>query len=320
MTTNGPWESLLENGTLDLLTTTRTSNSSAIEAVDPFLKVYFILSMCDRLLTFTVNGVTIVSILRFSNLETPSNIFIFNLTVVDFLSFTIAPMEIILAYADFSLFYRLTCFVYVSAVRINVLFGALINLSIAIDRYYFIAKALEYHTIVTLRKATIGVVLTWVLSCSLVCVAVVFSEPWAFSSATCSGANSSGGKLFGVLLYVGFLTPTLVLYVKIALIANAQRRKVAALSYNVDNREKFKIAKVMGIVFAAFILSDLPILTWPLFSLNKSLEPRANRILGLLNRISNWINPFIYAWHSQDFRKAIRATFGCRNVVAPEPF
>ena len=161
------------------------------------------------------------------------------------------------------------------------------------------------------------VVTSWILGIGVIVAMTLIAE--IPPGVECVDIDANIPKLFLNIL-VGFtlLTSTLTLinYGSIGLMIRSSNHQVTShmpfamqqLQRRISN---IRIAKMMAMVFGVFFLLYLPVLvTSPL--VNLAIPSWFNEIYYstvIIYQLNFWINPFIYAWRDERFKKALKALF-----------
>ena len=111
-----------------------------------------------------------------------------------------------------------------------------------------------------------------------------------------------------VLLTIGF-------YMVVARIAYKQGRAIAALNQPFDtieasiNKKAWKFIKFFGTILGVYLGSILPQFGLSVFIGTRAMDlymVKVERITNVIYWMNIWINPIIYMWALEDFRKAFK--------------
>ena len=200
---------------------------------------------------------------------------------------------------------------------------------ISIDRLLYIAYPLKYPLWQSTTKTFTLIAVTWGY---LIIETPLFIY---FGHALKPGGICKVSVILNDFLYDYYFTPpitvclsiTIVCYIIIARIAHKQSIAIAAQHHPFEtleasiHRSQKKIAKMMFTVLASYLLSYLPQFLFAQLLQNKRTEPRVimERIASLIFYTNSFANPIIYAWKSQEFKRAFKKILHMKNTVHPFP-
>ncbi|XP_068437361.1 galanin receptor type 1b [Clinocottus analis] len=261
--------------------------------------------------------------------SSPTNIFILNLSVADLLFLLLCvPFQATIYSLPQWVFGSVLCSFghYFSAVSMLVSVFTLAAMSV--DRYVAVVLSNKSARVRSRQNALCGVCAIWMLSL-LVSVPVfqhqvLTSHPSAPNSTFCweqwSGASRRAYRV--TLLLIGYLLPLLLISCCYSKVLFHLHKKLKNMSRN-SGRSKRKTAQTVLLVVAAFTICWMPhhiIAMWVefgTFPLNEATF--AFRIVShCLSYGNSCVNPVLYAFLSENFRKACRQVFtGC--FLYPRP-
>ncbi|KAI8520493.1 hypothetical protein Bbelb_002470 [Branchiostoma belcheri] len=261
--------------------------------------------------------------------------FIANLAIADLLLgvvSTVSIFNIFLRHSDENL---ATCIIRIGLVVMSCAASVFTIACIAIDRCIAVNVALRYKEIVTPTRALIGIAMTW-----------VFAVLYGFFPLTslrskydnkCSFLAVLSKEYTLALFFAGFL-PTVVLilaiYTSLCLVTRKQLQKINALdqfrrgsSQSTTGQLRYqrlkrnlKAIKTLALVIGTFFVCWLPFFITALVQVfcgdKCHLQDIAGTYLVLLGFLNSALNPAIYAYFNQDFRKSMRSLC-CKNRVEP---
>ncbi|XP_005507181.2 galanin receptor type 1 [Columba livia] len=262
-----------------------------------------------------------------------TNIFILNLSIADFsfLVFCIPFQATIYSLPEW-IFGAFFCkWVHYLAMA-TMLVSIFTLVAMSVDRYIAVVHAKRSPCIRSKRNAALGVGVIWLLSLLIAIPvaqhqALMSGHQQAPNSSFCweHWANSSTAKqMYKItILLVGYLLPLVLITCCYAKVLYHLHTKVKNISKK-SERSKKKTAQTVLLVVAVFLLSWLPhhiITMWAAFGqfpLNNTSF--AFRIISHCLAYGNsCINPIIYAFLSENFRKACRQVFACKLLLRPAP-
>ncbi|EOA96911.1 Galanin receptor type 1, partial [Anas platyrhynchos] len=204
--------------------------------------------------------------------------------------------------------------------------------AMSVDRYIAVVHAKRSSGIRSKRNAALGVGIIWLLS---LLIAIPVAQHQALVSGHQQAPNSSfcwenwpdgstAKQTYKVtILLVGYLLPLVLITCCYAKVLYHLHTKVKNISKK-SERSKKKTAQTVLLVVAVFLLSWLPhhiITMWAEFGHfplnNVSFTFRI--ISHCLAYGNSCINPIIYAFLSENFRKACRQAFNCKFFLRPVP-
>ncbi|KAK2840205.1 hypothetical protein Q5P01_013945 [Channa striata] len=226
--------------------------------------------------TVTLNLLVIISVSHFRQLHTPSNLLILSLSVSDFLSGLVSPVE---AQRQTTCWFvgDLLCslHVYVASISLSASVGVMVLISV--DRYMAICDPLHYPTRVTVTRVKIIVFFTFFIPITVI-----------------------------IILYMR-------VFVTAVSQARAMRSHVAAVSLQCSGtvttkKSELKAARTLGVVVLVFLMCFCPYFCLSLIQLDPlSGLPAASGVFLLF--MGPCLNPVIYALFYPWFRKALRLIF-----------
>ena len=283
---------------------------------------YFFVSwyIFEKMLVVLTNSFTVLLLWKYAKLETPSTIFIACLTITDLLSAAGLPSFLGSTYLPRGLGWTLSCISMLFIRMVTSLMSSTILCVIAVDRLLYVHHALQYHTVMTLRRATTAVVAvaTFSLVFSTLCMGTGYQNPSDGDSVVGDciafmAIKKQVGLVIGIPHYL-LIPITVCCYIKIGLIALKQRRAITAVEtgHSMMAQTNFRIAKVMLTVFIVYIISNAAKIVQPVLYLYLHGAPRelVFRLCRTILNVTTWINPIIYVWKSKRFRQHVRNFLG----------
>ncbi|GAA6222932.1 galanin receptor type 1-like [Lates japonicus] len=260
----------------------------------------------------------------------PTNIFILNLSVADlsFLLFCVPFQATIYSLPEW-VFGDFLCWFGHYLFTVSMLVSIFTLVAMSVDRYVAVVRSKKSPCVRSRRNALTGVCVIWTLS--LVCSVpvaqhqVLTNHPTAPNSTFCweqwSGASRRSYKV--TVLVIGYLLPLLLIsccYTKVLFHLHKKMKNMSKKS----ERSKRKTAQTVLLVVTAFTICWMPhhiIAMWVefgTFPLNDASF--AFRIVShCLSYGNSCVNPVLYAFLSENFRKACRQVFTCRFLLPPQP-
>ncbi|KAK6477044.1 galanin receptor type 1-like [Huso huso] len=260
-----------------------------------------------------------------------TNIFIVNLSIADlsFLLFCVPFQATIYSLPEW-VFGAFFCKFVHYFVMVSMLVSIFTLVAMSIDRYIAVVHSKRSPCIRNKKNAFIGVTTIWVLS-------FVFAIPVAQhqtltshreapNSSFCweEWADTTTKQTYKVtILIIGYLLPLVLITWCYAKVLYHLHKKVKNMSRK-SKRSKRKTAQTVLLVVAVFLICWMPhhiIAMWAefgAFPLNDASF--AFRIISHCLAYGNsCINPILYAFLSENFRKACQQVFTCKFLFPPPP-
>nr|XP_056718211.1 melanocyte-stimulating hormone receptor [Euleptes europaea] len=178
---------------------------------------------------------------------------------------------------------------------------------IAIDRYITIFYALRYHSIMTIQRAVIIIVATWVVSASASTIFIAYDDHKAV--------------ILSLLTYLLFmLTLIMGLYFHMFMLARQHARTISRMQrkHPASPVTSMKGAITLTILLGVFIVCWGPFFLHLILIVTCPSHPfctgyfkyfELNLILVICNSV---VDPIIYAFRSQELRKTLKEVALCR--------
>ncbi|KAK0155468.1 Galanin receptor type 1 [Merluccius polli] len=263
--------------------------------------------------------------------RSPTNVFILNLSVAD-LSFLLlcVPFHATVYSLPEWIFGEVLCTFGHYFVMVSMLVSVFTLVAMSVDRYVAVVHSKKKSLCVRNRRnALIGVGLIWALSLVFaVPVAqhqVLTSHPTAPNSTFCweewSGASKRTYRV--TILVVGYLLPLVLIVCCYSKVLFHLHKKMKNMSKK-SQRSKRKTAQTVLLVVTVFLICWMPyhiITMWVEFGTFPLTE--ASFVLRIASHCLSYgnscINPILYAFLSENFRKACRQVFNCPYLYPPPP-
>ncbi|XP_021514516.1 adrenocorticotropic hormone receptor [Meriones unguiculatus] len=284
---------------------TARNNSDCPDVVLPE-EIFFTISIIGVL----ENLIVLLAVIKNKNLQSPMYFFICSLAISDMLGSLYKILENILimfrnmGYLKPRGTFESTADDIIDCMFVLSLLGSIFSLSvIAADRYITIFHALQYHSIVTIRRTIITLTVIWVLCAGSGITMVIFSHRIPTVLAFTS--------LFPLMLVF-----ILCLYIHMFLLARSHARKISTLP-----RANMKGAMTLTILLGVFIFCWAPFVLHVLLMTFCPNNPYCVcymslfQVNGMLIMCNAVIDPFIYAFRSPELRDAFKKMLPCKRYT-----
>ena len=276
-------------------------------------------------LAIPANGIVIIVISSVQNVRTPTSIFLLNLCVADIM---IASLYIPFITVDFYVighwvFGDFMCKLVSFAYYLATYFSILVLTAISVERY--ISVCLSRRMRLTAKKAFVTTVALWLVAASLALPLLIvkrsYPNPALNNIEFCIITWSySDVKIYSLVTLALFYVIPIVfmgmVYYKIGrkVWASADKTRSMKLSTKHASNSKLRLTKIALAIILSFVISWTPlhILNVLFFFADKSL-PLTAVSARVVYPIIYWVafsncalNPLLYCYMSQNFRKAFR--------------
>ncbi|XP_053685048.1 somatostatin receptor type 2-like [Sabethes cyaneus] len=275
------------------------------------------------------NTLVIYVVLRFSNMQTVTNMYILNLAIADECFLIGIPFLIATMHMRRWVFSGAMCKAYMVSTSITQFTSSIFLLIMSADRYIAICHHISSPKYRTPFVSRVVSILAWVVSALIMLPIMLYGESIEVGPNTYSCqivwpekfAGWEGGEAFTVYsLLLGFAIPLVFIMTFYCLVI----RKL----HNVGpkNRDKSrgkrrshrKVTKLVLTVITVYILCWLPywisqvaLITSPLDSCQTRLDIILFLLVGCLGYINSAINPILYAYLSENFKKSFLKACTC---------
>lgn len=288
-----------------------------------YLLAFFTIGTVESLVAVIGNTLTLISILKYEDLQTVHNLYVASLAVGDLfgcLAFCATLATYITGVDKWTQWFNL-CRLSLLFTRVFNLGNAISTFFIAIDRYIFIIHPLRYHSIMNWEKSVKICIAAWIamLAVPILSFSFLFQSNGETETYCFDGVMLHRTASFTMFAFI-FL-PTLitaVLYSKILIIARRQQRQIRA------EQERFgtsfpmstgrRMTFTLGLTVAVYVLTTLPLYVIGAFQKRYAAGKVVTRTLGLIYRSNTALNPIFLAWKQKEFRKAYKRLLRIRQV------
>uniref|UniRef100_A0A673YQZ7 Neuropeptide FF receptor 2 n=1 Tax=Salmo trutta TaxID=8032 RepID=A0A673YQZ7_SALTR len=313
---------------------------------EPLVAVVFIVSYLLIFLVCMVgNGVVCFIVLRSKNMRTVTNLFILNLAISDLLvGIFCMPTTLVDNIITGWPFGSLVCKLSGMVQGISVSASVFTLVAIAVDRFRCIVYPFKQK--LTISTSTLIIVIIWVLAISIMCpsgvmlqvtkeqrVLILLGDGYNITRPIywCreNWPNQEMRKIYTTVLFANiYLAPLsliVIMYVRIGFTLFKM-----AVPPGLDNhrqtvsKKKKRVIKMLLMVALLFILSWLPLWTLMMLSDYASLTASQHRVINIyVYPLAHWlaffnssVNPIIYGFFNENFRRGFEAAFKFQLCVA----
>eukprot|EP00062_Callorhinchus_milii_P002848 gi/632939971/ref/XP_007883784.1/ PREDICTED: melanocortin receptor 3 [Callorhinchus milii] len=300
------------SGDLNKSSILNRSNPGFCEQVPIKSEVFLTLGIISLL----ENILVILAILKNKNLHSPMYFFLCSLAVADMLvSVSNALETIVMALLNNGYLVANDQFIQImdnvidSLICISLVASICNLLVIAIDRYITIFYALRYHSIMTVKRALLLIIVIWIACIFCGIIFIIYS-------------NSKTVIICLITMFFTMLVLMTTLYVHMFMLARLHIKKIAALPVDgiVRPRTCMKGAITITILLGIFIICWAPfflhlilIISCPKNAYCICYTSHFNTYLILI-MCNSVIDPMIYAFRSQEMRKTFKEIACCYGM------
>ncbi|KAG7476133.1 galanin receptor type 1 [Solea senegalensis] len=257
-----------------------------------------------------------------------TNIFILNLSIADlsYLLFCIPFQSTIYMMPSWVLGAFICKFIHYFF-TVSMLVSIFTLSAMSVDRYIAIVHSRKSSTIRVAKHALVGVVVIWILSLAMAAPVMYYQNIFHRGNDTFCWEvwpNQNQRKVYVVCTFVfGYVLPLLLISFCYAKVLNHLHKKLRNMSKKSEASKK-KTAQTVLVVVVVFCLSWLPhhvvhlwveFGTFPLNQASFVLRVAAH----CLAYSNSSVNPVIYAFLSENFRKAYKQVFKCQIGTSDFP-
>ena len=308
------------------------SNSSAPEdqggsrSLVEIISIAIVLAILD-ILTILGNLLVCVTILTNRRLKTTTNYFILSLAVSDLLlGIVVLPFSTLNTVWPSWPLGAIFCNVFISS-DVMLCTVSILNLfAISLERYIAVTSPLRYSKVLTFRRVMIILSGVWIFSFAMAFLPIHLG--WNTNNGNIQNLHEpqfcmfESNKAYVLFVSIGtYFLPLLIMclvYVKVFQIARDQVQRINSLvrstarmfqsqpskdpRFASDSKATVTLASVVTAFAICWIpyfviFTARPFLSWP-------IDPHLDLFALWLGYVNSMLNPFLYAFHSTQFRKA----------------
>lgn len=277
------------------------------------------------------NALVIYVILRSSNMKTVTNMYIVNLAISDFIFLISMPLLMTTTWLRFWLFGDVMCKIYNILYSINLFTGIFTLTALSADRYLAVCHAIASQRYRTPLNSLLAILAIWLISVLVMLPIILYSNTipsFRFKGKqTCTiewpkDQIVPADKAYTWYTFMlGFAVPvSLISIFYILVIIKIQTLGPANKQQSSERRKKSKkVTKMVLTVISVYVICWLPY--W-VFQVHLTLKQGPEKlpywkivvfnIMTVLTFTNSMLNPILYAFLSEHFRKGFREAFKCQ--------
>lgn len=298
-----------------------TTNSTSVYAFNVIVLFrHHLLALSIVLL----NGLVIISILRYRHLQTRSNWFICQLSISDLLMGMVLHLKELLF---FSWYPQLTlskrCIGMMAVFQVLCLQSETMLMVVTVDRYIAVIYPLRYYALMKPLRVKIIITATWIWSVTM-SVIMLCKNRSAQYPQSCNYFELTEAHVQYIVrgYFLVLMSVMLIAYVKIF----AAARHAKQINYSSQQSATFlqnvKQAKVMFLIIGSFVVCYTPINVLSILTAytGYKLSNVVDFITFIMLYMNSLTNPLIYSWRNKRLRQAIHHMLCCkpRNSISIE--
>ena len=317
---------------------TNTSDNSTADdggpGISPVLQILNITSYVFICLFGLVgNGLVIYVVLRFSNMKTVTNLYILNLAVSDVLFLTSLPFLVTTTIVEYWVFGRAMCKIYFVFFSINFFTSVLTLTAMSVDRYLAVCHPVSSVKYRTTRIAFFVCVSIWSVSFLIMLPIILYAttvENMKYPGKETCSINwpddqwiPPGQAFVWYTFLLGFAIPVSLISVFYVSVIFRLRRLGPSKKSKERKKSNRKVTRMVLAMISVYVVCWLP--HW-IFQVNLSFRsPDAPRLppwqiylysaFTVLSFANSMINPLLYAFLSEIFRKSFLKAFKCARYI-----
>ncbi|XP_075160147.1 allatostatin C receptor 1 [Haematobia irritans] len=274
------------------------------------------------------NTLVIWVVFRFSKMQTVTNIYILNLAIADECFLIGIPFLLYTMHICSWKFGEFACKAYMVSTSITQFTSSLFLLIMAADRYLAVCHPIESPRYRTIRIAKLVSMIAWVTSAILMMPVVLFASTVHQDDGINYSCNidwpegyrkHSGATFIAYTFLLGFAIPLCFIMVFYYLVI----RKLHSVQQKHKSKEKKrshrKVTRLVLTVITVYVFCWLPHWVSQMSSIYSYVEHREITrvevllflLFGLLAYSNSAMNPILYAFLSDNFRKSFTKAFSC---------
>ncbi|XP_036327257.1 somatostatin receptor type 5-like [Rhagoletis pomonella] len=270
------------------------------------------------------NTLVIYVVLRYSKMQTITNVYILNLAVADECFLIGIPFLLHTIVSGSWQFGNFMCKAYMVSTSITQFTSSIFLLIMSADRYIAVCHPIsstQYRTPV-ISKIVSGA--AWLTSAILMLPVIIFADTVEQPNGHISchikwpemGHHETGFTFIMYVFTLGFATPLIFILCFYYLVIRKLRTVGPQNKSKEKKRSHRKVTRLVLTVITVYILCWLPFWISQLVLITTTPSPCATRfeiaiflLVGCLGYSNSAMNPFLYAFLSENFKKSFRKAF-----------
>ena len=278
------------------------------------------------------NGLVIYVILRYAKMKTVTNMYILNLAISDFLFLLDLPLVSVTAWLKHWVFGEAMCKINFILYSITIFTSVFTLMTLSIDRYFAVCHPLTTQNYRQPVRALMVILVIWTVSFMVMLPIILYSQTvvpnqmyperrrctivWPDNQPI---PNDKAYTWYTFLL--GFAIPVSLITVFYTMVVLRLRTVGPANRQRSTERKKShrKVTRMVLAVISVYIICWLP--HW-IFQINLTFQTRVPsgfillfNIITFFSYANSMLNPILYAFLSENFRKSFKQAFVCCNVI-----
>ncbi|XP_037804510.1 somatostatin receptor type 5-like [Penaeus monodon] len=296
-----------------------------------FLAVAFVLGLCG-------NTLVIYVVARFSKMQTVTNLYILNLAVADILFVVGIPFLMATTVMEFWPFGFVMCKLFMITTSLNQFTSSLFLTIMSADRYIAVCHAISAPKFRTPMISKLVSLTAWMISALMIIPVFMYSNILNDHNdqASCNiywpdAVGVNGHTVFTLYSFIlAFGCPFAFIFIFYTLVI-LKLKSLGRKSKSKKRKNHRKVTKLVLTVITVYVLCWLPYWVLQLiltFSMPRQVQSRVMIIFFLvsssLSYINSAINPILYAFLSENFKKSFLKACTCaaqkdvNNALAAE--
>ena len=306
----------------DITSTANQMLSTYGDNPDASRHIYLAIRVLLGTVIMTINGLLIYCIWHFPYLHTPTNTLVVNLCIADFLAGCRQFLAIATVYSIGHSSWAKVCLAGEMITLFSVGGNIWVIFGISIDSCLYICKPMYYNNWVTIGRIRKIMVILWAYIITVATITLLKFNHLDIGMP-CRTIIILDPMVYNILFFPQFIcliTGSVLCYVTIAMVAWHQKKRCRqqitaagapttnATPNATTNAADWKIVKMMALVPGVYLLSIFPAAVFGFFNTRIGRENivSVGRVATIMWQIQCWVNPLIFAWKNENFRRAIK--------------